>query len=335
LSIGSLVVILIAAFVAGVGGTLLAKRFAPRLGMVDHPAERKDHKHPTPLLGGLAIYVAVIAAVLLLPNRKELVELAGILVGGSLISFCGLWDDRWGLNPYLKLAVQLVATALLIASGVQVQLPVPLWANLLLTALWVVGITNGFNLLDNMDGLAGGVGVVAAAYFLLMAAMNGQYLVGSLAAGLLGACLGFLLFNFNPARVFMGDSGSLFLGFMMAVVGIKLRFPANTNWVTWMVPILVLGVPIFDTTLVVVSRLRRGKNPLTTPGKDHLSHRLLLLGWTRRETALLHYLAGSTLGGLSLFVSLASPPEAYAMAGILLALTVTALVWFEKRASPA
>ena len=113
-----------------------------------------------------------------------------------------------------------------------------------------------------------------------MAAMSGQYLVGALSAALLGACLGFLIYNFNPASIFMGDTGSLFLGFLLAALGIKLRFPANP-FVTWMVPVLVLGVPIFDTTLVTISRLRRGVNPLTTPGKDHLSHRLVKRGPSR------------------------------------------------------
>jgi UDP-GlcNAc:undecaprenyl-phosphate GlcNAc-1-phosphate transferase len=332
MSPGSLLLILVAALMAGVAGTMAARSIALQLGIVDRPSARKDHLETTPLLGGVAIYTAVIVSVLLLPEHGEFVELTGILVGASLVSLSGLIDDRRGLAPSWKVVTQLLATAMLMLSGVQVQLPVPGWANLLLTALWVVGITNAFNLLDNMDGLAGGVGVVAASYFLLMAAMNGQRLVGALAAALLGACLGFLLFNFNPARIFMGDSGSLFLGFMMAAVGIKLRFVANTNWVTWMVPILVLGVPILDTTLVTVSRLRRGRNPLTTPGRDHLSHRLVRLGLTRREAVLSLYLLGSLLGGLSLFVSLAGPVEAYLIAGTLAIVALAGLVGFERMA---
>ncbi len=163
---------------------------------------------------------------------------------------------------------------------------------MLLTLLWVVGLTNALNLLDNMDGLSGGVGAVAAAFFLLLAALSGQYLVGAMAAAILGACLGFLLYNFNPASIFMGDTGSLFLGFVLAALGIKMRFPTREPWVTWMIPLLVLAVPLLDTTLVFVSRLRRGQNPLTTPGKDHLSHRLVNAGWSRREAVLLLYLTG-------------------------------------------
>ncbi|PJF45564.1 MAG: undecaprenyl/decaprenyl-phosphate alpha-N-acetylglucosaminyl 1-phosphate transferase, partial [Candidatus Thermofonsia Clade 3 bacterium] len=136
----------------------------------------------------------------------------------------------------------------------------------------------------------GGVAMIAAIFFTLLAAMSGQYLVGALAAALVGACAGFLIYNWNPAHIFMGDAGSLFLGFMLAAVAIKLRFPSNSVTVTWMIPVLVLGLPIFDTTLVFISRLRRGKNPLTTPGKDHISHRLAYLLGSRREAVLVCYL---------------------------------------------
>ena len=319
------------AFILAVAGTPFARRAALRLGAVDRPAGRKLHTTPMPLLGGLAVYAAVIGSLLLFPERKEVVQLAGIVVGASWVSLLGLWDDQRGLHPALKLIAQLAAGAVLITVGIQVALPLPDWANIALTLLWVVGITNAFNLLDNMDGLSSGVGAVAAACFLLMAAMNDQYLVSGLAAGVLGACLGVLVYNFNPATIFMGDSGSLFLGFVLAALGIKLRFPANTNWVTWMVPVLVLGVPVFDTTLVVVSRLRRGVNPFTTPGKDHVSHRLVRLGWTDREVVLLLYLAGCALGAVATFVSLASPGEAYTIMIAVVILALAAIVGLERR----
>jgi UDP-GlcNAc:undecaprenyl-phosphate GlcNAc-1-phosphate transferase len=284
-----------------------------------------------PLLGGMAIWAAVVGGLLLYPQRRELVELGGLLLGATAISFLGLWDDRRALRPLVKLAGQVAALVVLLASGIAVELPVASWINVALTALWVLGITNAMNLLDNMDGLAGGIGAVAAAWFLLLAALNGQFLVGALAAALLGACAGFLLQNFEPARIFMGDSGSLFLGFLLAGLGIKLRFPDNVPGVTWMVPVLVLGVPIFDTTLVVASRLRRGLNPLTTPGKDLLSHRLVRLGWTRRETVLLLYLVACALGGAALFVSVAAPPAAYSLAAAALLAAAAALVWLDAR----
>jgi UDP-GlcNAc:undecaprenyl-phosphate GlcNAc-1-phosphate transferase len=324
-------VIASAAFILAVAGTPLARRAALRLGTVDRPAERKLHSTPMPLLGGLAVYAAVIGSLLLFPERKEVVQLAGIVIGASWVSLLGLWDDQRGMHPALKLIAQLAAGAVLIAVGIQVAMQLPGWANVSLTLLWVVGITNAFKLLDNMDGLSSGVGAVAAACFLLMAAMNDQYLVSGLAAGVLGACLGFLVYNFNPATIFMGDSGSLFLGFVLAALGIKLRFPANTNWVTWMVPVLVLGVPVFDTTLVVISRLRRRTNPFTSPGKDHVSHRLVRLGWTEREVVLLLYLAGCALGAIATFVSLASPREAYTIMIAVILVAVAAISWLERR----
>jgi UDP-GlcNAc:undecaprenyl-phosphate GlcNAc-1-phosphate transferase len=307
-------------------GTPVARQVALRLGILDQPSARKVHQVATPLLGGVAIYAASLAALILFGERFYVHQAVGILLGATLVSFLGLWDDRRPLSPWTKLAGQGVAAGLLAATGVQVTIfPHPA-LNIALTLFWVVGITNAMNLLDNMDGLSGGVAAVTSAFFLLLAAMNDQYLVGMLAAALLGACLGFLIYNFNPASIFMGDSGSLFLGFLLAAVGIKLRFPANTPVVTWMVPVLVLGLPIFDTTLVVISRLRRGLNPLTSSGRDHLSHRLVALGYTPREAVLTCYLVSCALGVLAIFVTQANLLEAYALGSVVL-LGALAALW--------
>lgn len=330
---GNMLLIFASSLLLAMAGTPVMRRVALRLGVIDRPAARKLHKAPIPLLGGVAIYLAVIGALLVYSDRRFIVQAAGILFGGTLISVAGVWDDHTGLKASLKLLAQVVAVYILILTDVQVHLPIPVWANVGLTVLWVVGITNAFNLLDNMDGLSSGIGAVAAGYFLLLAALSGQYLVGALAAAILGASIGFWWHNFSPATIFMGDAGSLFLGFIMAVVGIKLRFPTNVSWVTWMVPVLVLGVPIFDTTLVFFSRLRRGKNPLTTPGKDHVSHRLVRRGWTHREAVLLLYLAGCVFGGIAIFVSVASVATAYAVAGVTFAAAVTAIIWLEQHTS--
>jgi UDP-GlcNAc:undecaprenyl-phosphate GlcNAc-1-phosphate transferase len=151
-----------------------------------------------------------------------------------------------------------------------------------------------------------------------------------LSAALVGACLGFLVYNLNPASIFMGDAGSLFLGFILAAVGIKLRFPEGVQIVTWMVPVLILGLPLFDTALVIVSRLRRGLNPLTTPGKDHVSHRLVALGYTRREAVLICYLICAGLGVVALFVTQASIVEGYIVGGIMALVGVAALWRMEQ-----
>ena len=327
------VLILLSAFALAVTATPLVRRLALRLNIVDEPSARKIHTRVMPLMGGVAIYFAFAVTLAVLGEREYVRQVAGIFLGASICALLGLWDDRTGLGAMAKLVGQIGASAVLIISGVRVQvLPVDA-VNIGITVLWVVGITNAFNLLDNMDGLSGGVGATASAFFLLLAAMSGQYLVGALAAALLGACVGFLAYNIAPASIFMGDSGSLFLGFVLASVGIKLRFPDNVHFVTWMIPIMVLGLPIFDTSLVVISRLRRGLNPLTNPGKDHVSHRLVRLGYTQREAVLTLHLAGCGLGVIAMYLTQASVLEGLAIGGATL-VTGLAFLWKLRQTEP-
>jgi len=310
--------ILAAALGLAAGATPLARQLGRRLGILDQPNARKIHSIPIPRLGGAAIYAAFLLALIFFGDRFYVNQVVGIFLGATLVSFLGLWDDRQPLPAWVKLLGQIAAALILLLSGVQIAVLRHPLLNGAATILWVVFITNSLNLLDNMDGLAGGVAAIAAAFFLLLAAMSGQYLVGALAAALLGACIGFLVYNLNPATIFMGDSGSLFIGFMLAAVGIKLRFPDNVDFVTWMVPVLVLGLPIFDTTLVIISRLRRGKNPLTTPGKDHISHRLARLTGSNREAVLICYLIAGASGMVSVFVTQATVIEGYVVGGLAL-----------------
>jgi len=314
------------ALVIVIGIMPLVKKAAVRWGFMDQPSERKIHVSPTPRLGGAAIYLGCIAALLVFSKHFYISQLVSILVGATLVSFLGVWDDHHSLRPLFKLLGQMVAAGVLIVSGIQVGFLHNPVLNLAATLLWVVGITNALNLLDNMDGLSGGVATVASAFFFLLAVMSGQYLVASLAAALLGACIGFLYYNFNPASIFMGDTGSLFIGFVLAALGIKLRFPDNVDFVTWMIPVVVLGLPVFDTTLVVISRLRRGLNPLTTPGKDHVSHRLVAMGATQREAVLMLYLVCCILGVIAMFLTQASMIEGY-FVGALLVITALYALW--------
>lgn len=316
-----------------VGATPLAQRVALRSGMTDAPSARKAHERPTPLLGGVAIYAAVVLALLVFGGRAEVAQLAGILIAATLVSFLGLWDDRRPLRPAVKLGGQAAAVGVMAATGVHVQLFGNLAADLLATGLWVLAVTNAINFMDNMDGLAGGVAAIAAAYFLLLALANDQQLVAPLAAAVLGACLGFLVYNFNPARIFMGDGGSLFLGLVLAALGIKLRFPGQPLAATWVVPVLVLAVPLFDLALVVLSRSRRRVNPFTTAGTDHLSHRLVLAGLSHREAALLLYLVACAAGGLAFYVSLSGVLEAWLVLGGVMALGLWGLWLLEWRPS--
>ncbi len=312
-------VVFLGALLLAVMGTPLARRVGLRLNAVDQPdPRRKVHVVPTPRLGGLAIFGSTLVAALLLGNRYNITQLVSILIGATIVSFLGFFDDRFTLKPWAKLLGQLFAAALLLVTEVSItMLRVPL-LNYGATVLWVVGITNALNLLDNMDGLSGGIAAIAAAYFALMCSFSGQYLVGALAVAVMAACIGFLVYNWTPATIFMGDSGSLFLGFLLASIGIKLRFPDNVPFVTWMIPLLVLGVPLFDTTLVTISRLRRGLNPMTTPGTDHSSHRLTYAGLNRREAVLVLYLVGFFLGMVALFVTRASVFEGYLMGGMVI-----------------
>ncbi len=318
-----------AALAFAMGGTPLARWVAARTDIVDRPAGRKLHLQPVPLLGGAAIYLAFILALLLFGDRFYISQLVGILIGATLVSFLGIWDDRQAIRPLLKLAGQLLAALTLIVTSVRIDLFPGAALDIAITLLWVVGITNALNLLDNMDGLSGGIAAIAAGFFLLLATLSGQFLVGSLAAALLGACIGFLRYNFNPAQIFMGDAGSLFLGFVLSAVGIKLRFLDRPYTVTWMIPILVLALPIFDTTLVFISRLRRGRNPFTTAGKDHISHRLVGRGWTHREAVMALYLVACVLGAIAIFVSRAGMREAYVIVGAVAVAGLYALWEFE------
>jgi UDP-GlcNAc:undecaprenyl-phosphate GlcNAc-1-phosphate transferase len=301
--------------VMAIGLTPIARRLAPQLGFMDQPSARKVHNQPVPRVGGVAIFLAVIAAAVVVGRRYNFAQFGSIIIGATGISFMGLIDDRWGLGFVIKMIGQVLAALLLYATGIYVGIFNHPVLDLMVTVFWVGYITNGINFLDNMDGLAGGVAAIAAAIFALMCAFSGQYLVGALSVALLAGCLGFLFYNLNPANIFMGDSGALFLGFTLAAVGIKLRFPDNVDFVTWMVPVLVMGLPVFDTTMVVLSRLRRGIPPWTA-GKDHISHRLVAAGMTPREAVLALYVACFLLGLLAIFVTQASIIEGYIVGGL-------------------
>jgi UDP-GlcNAc:undecaprenyl-phosphate/decaprenyl-phosphate GlcNAc-1-phosphate transferase len=333
------IVIFFVALTVSTLATPIARRVAIRLGVVDMPGARKIHASPIPLLGGAAVYLAFVLAVLLLGGDHPpgfLRQPVAIVVGGTLVAAVGFWDDSRGkrLGPLPKLVAEFLGAAILIWAGVQVEFLHQPELNVAVTVLWVVGITNAVNFLDNMDGLSTGVAAVAAAFFFLLAITNGQFLVASMSAALLGAALGFLRYNFiltgasGKATIFMGDMGALFLGFVLAALGIKLRFD-NTDQVTWMIPVLVLGLPVFDTTLVTLSRLRRRVAPYVG-GKDHFSHRLVTLGLTRHEAVLVLYLVAVAFGMCALFLLSASVAEGYFTAGVVLITCLLVLIRLEK-----
>ncbi len=310
--------------------TPVARRIAMGLGILDHPESRKLHKAPVPLLGGVAIYAAFVVAILVFGDQLNLPQLFSILIGATAVSAMGVWDDRRRVRPLVKLGGQVAAALFVAVTGTQVILFNSPLIDYAIAVFWIVAITNALNLLDNMDGLSGGVAAIASAFFLVLALLHGQYLVATLSAALLGACLGFLRYNFNPATIFMGDGGSLFLGFILAAVGIRLRFPDQLTAISWMIPVFVLSVPLFDTTLIVVSRLRRGLNPLTTPGRDHLSHRLVAMGLSQTHAVLFIYVLCLFLGLLSIVIAFSTLLVAYAVAVVVGLVAVASLIILER-----
>jgi UDP-GlcNAc:undecaprenyl-phosphate/decaprenyl-phosphate GlcNAc-1-phosphate transferase len=306
------------ALAASMSLTVPARQLALHLGLVDHPGPRKTHLTPMPLLGGVAIYLGVILAIFVSLHPGMWMQIAGILAGATLLMIVGVLDDRGLLHHQIKLFVGMpLAGAILMASGIRAQVLANFWPGALglfldgcLTILWVVGITASFSILDHMDGLCAGVAAIAAAYFTLFASLEGQTLVRILAAATFGAALGFLRWNFNPARIFMGDGGAMFLGFLMAALGLKLRPTTMPAATAWMVPALILGATIFDTLLVTISRSRRGLIPFTSPGQDHAAHRLANLGLGRRGAVLALYGLGGLGGVLALVVRSLSIREA-------------------------
>ena len=315
----------LSAFVA----TPIIGALARRVGFVDHPKPHKIHVKPIPLMGGLAIYIALLVVLLLVDVGPALPEMIGVGVGATLLAIVGLLDDRRSLSPWVRLAAQVVAGAIVAAVGIQVDLfPWPA-LNVLITLFWIVGITNALNLMDNMDGLAAGVASVAGLFFLTLSSSTGQGLVAALAAAVAGASLGFLYYNISPAMVFMGDAGSLLLGFTLAVVGIKYTPTELPLGSTWMVPIVVLGLPIFDTTLVTYARWR-ARRPIFRGGGDHTSHRLARLGLGATRAVLTLYIVSVALGGLAVLLTRSTPRVAEMLFGGLLVVGMVGVLLLER-----
>src|SRR5882724_11449780 len=298
------------------------RALALRVGMVDLPGPRKVHLQPIPLLGGLAIYGGVLLGVYSLFQGEARAQISGILAGATLIAAVGILDDRGWLHHQVKLFIGMPLEAgILLSSGIHAQVFSVLVGgrigevlDALLSVVWVVGITASFSILDHMDGLCAGIAAMASMFFAMLAYLNGQTLVSVLAAAVLGAAAGFLRWNSKPAKIFMGDGGAMFLGFLMATLGLKLRLDHANHLSGWLAPLLILGVTIFDTTLVTISRSRRGLLPFTTPGKDHAAHRLANLGWGQRGAVLALYSLGALTGGLAVLVAYLSETAAIGVA---------------------
>jgi len=286
---------------AGIVKTMLW--FAENKGwFIRNPTENRWHKKPIPSMGGIGIYVAFLTSSLLFSTF--LVSWKAILLGGSLIFFAGLLDDVYAFPAYAKLAVQIVVSALMVFLHFHTKLTGNPIAYILLIVCWIVFMTNAYNLIDNMDGLASGIGLIAIIFMFLVDRISEGRLPVPMLAGLAGSILGFFIFNTSPAKIFMGDCGSQLIGFTLACLSILTTWQgASQMSIILVVPILVFAVPIFDTTLVTVLRKFYGR-PISQGGKDHTSHRLVQLGFSERKTVAILWLIAGIFGTLAVLANL-------------------------------
>lgn len=273
-------------------GTPIARAAALRFGIVDRPdGVLKTHQEPVPYLGGLAVFGAVLVSLLLVFDLQS--PLLGLLLAGELVLLLGLFDDLGALTPGVKFAGQGLAVWVLVKADIQTHLAyLPPWANLLVTAFWLVAVMNAVNLLDIMDGLASSVACAASAVLVVVALLNEMPLVAATSAALCGATAGFLIYNRPPARIYLGDAGSLFIGLMLGGLTLVVRY-AEDNPLAVLNPLLILSVPLFDTAFVSFVRIYRGASPFRG-SPDHFALRLRRAGWSVPQ--ILRVSLGCTLG---------------------------------------
>jgi UDP-GlcNAc:undecaprenyl-phosphate/decaprenyl-phosphate GlcNAc-1-phosphate transferase len=308
-----------------------ALRLAEKRGLLDHPGPGKTHRVAVPYLGGLAIVgafaaVVVAAAGVWRPPGADLDVLGMILGLGVGLALLGLADDLWDLPILPRLAVEIGAGVIVWLTGTGANLSgAPGALSAVVTVVWVVGITNAFNLLDNVDGLSAGVAAIAALSLVGVGLINGQYFVPLLALALAGCAAGFLRHNFYPARIHMGDAGSLFLGFVLAVLCLRLRAHV-AHQVSLSVPLIALAVPIFDTGLVVATRVRRGLNPFRGRA-DHASHRLVARGWSVPRAVVAIYTVSGACGLAAMALTRVDRTVGLGVAGAVMSVALVAAFW--------
>jgi len=274
---------------------------AMRMGIVDTPDDRlKTHEKVTPYLGGLAIYIPFILT-LGITFSFDRIELFALLLSSTIILTLGLIDDIGAISPGIKLLGQAIAVFVLIKGGVHIKLIfLPNWVSITLTFLWLIGITNAVNIIDIKDGLAGGVIFIVSVYLFIISVIGGDELVGIFTITFAGAMLGFLRFNWSPAIIYLGDAGSMFLGFLIGALAMIASYTQHNN-ISALAPIILLGVPIFDTLLVTIARLRKRMSPFRG-SPDHFAHRLMKAGWSLDGVLLAAYTITAILGGVVLYV---------------------------------
>ena len=330
------------AAIASLLATPLVMMLASRTGALDVPDARKVHKKPIPRIGGIGIYSAFIISMVLVRmsidvsgvSSELLKGISGLILSGTLIMLVGVIDDYRNLPAKVKLLGQIFAAAVLVI-GFDVRIDFitdPFgdfiyleWFAVPATIFWLVGLSNTINLIDGLDGLAAGVSVIASFTIMCVALEQNVMMIAILTAALAGAAFGFLFFNFNPASIFMGDSGALFLGFMLAGISVLGAVKCAAT-IALIVPILALGLPILDTAFAIVRRYRGGV-PIFRPDKGHLHHRLLGLGFTQRQAVLLMYVISALLG----LSAVALTEVSYQIAIFILLIVVAAILYGAKK----
>ena len=322
------VAILLSAFVIAFCSMPLVIKIAYKVGAIDQPDQRKVHKHNMPRLGGMAIFLAFIICLLL--SGKVAGPLLGVVYGAVIIFIVGMLDDIFQLSPLVKLIGQIIAAAVAIHYGVVVHFvtnPFDGWfelgiLSLPLTFLWIVGVSNAINLIDGLDGLAAGVSGIAATTLGIVSLMQGQITVALAAFILVAALAGFLPYNFHPAKTFMGDGGSNFLGFVLACLSI-MGTAKSAAVISLFVPIVILGIPIFDTFFAIIRRINN-RTPIFLPDKAHLHHRLMALGMSHRRSVLIIYGISAFFSAVAVILTFITRPN-FTLIIALLLLTIVVL----------
>ncbi|HHQ47633.1 MAG TPA: undecaprenyl/decaprenyl-phosphate alpha-N-acetylglucosaminyl 1-phosphate transferase [Acidobacteria bacterium] len=317
------------ALLLSLAGVPVARRAALAFGVVDAPdGELKTQREPVPYLGGLAVFIAFLLALGMVIEFD--VEVLGLLLAATIAATLGLIDDFGVLTPFSKVIGQVVAVFVLLKAGIMVQVVVlPLPARLILTVVWLVGMSNAFNLTDIMDGLAGGLGVVAGIFLLAVAVLNGRWTVAAFTVVLIGALLGFLRYNFPPATIYLGDCGSLFIGLTLGALAMVMDYTRH-NPLGWLAPLYFLALPLVDTVYVSVLRARAGRK-IYFGSPDHFPLRLRRrLGGSTTRTVLVTYAAAAALGGAGLAVLWLDPVETVWLTGITAVVIVAVLAWLAR-----
>ena len=340
--------LLMALIVAGVVAFLstpLVKSLAYKIGAVDVPKDgRRMHKTPIPRLGGLAIFFAFMLSALLFAKIDQ--QIRGIMLGSALIVIVGVLDDIYTLKAIPKFLVQIVAAGIVVAHGCTIQfLSNPNvfsdatylnlgWLSYPLTIIWIVAITNAVNFIDGLDGLAVGVSAISTASQLVIALLVAEGNIAVILAALLGACMGFIPYNLNPAKIFMGDTGATFLGFVMASLSIMGLFKLYAV-ISFAVPFLILGIPIFDICFAVLRRLAKGQNPMQAD-RGHIHHRIIDMGFNQKQSVAITYMLTAILGLCAVVLATNGEMRALVLIGsILLVGGIGVSMIFSKRQSEA